>query len=340
MKATRYLLFFHYILADIGIDMNLQKLVNTGCFTKLRINLDEPCRDIKLMKKCQYKTCVVPRFDYSEEKNVCKVGKPHNNTCVYYKNNDKKAIGVDLKQAKQVYSGYKDGASGIWKRIYKETENHPMIGKLISGLHFSITIHISVYYKFVVRDYMSNPMLYYQKYNQEHYNNLLFALNLVRYAVGSLDKSVYRCSLQLSDHDMGLLSSLIARARSTSKPSIQLANYETVFRNISELLNCIECDKCKLWGKIQFIGLKVALDIVSGSIKHISGNDLVYIIQLLYKLESSVYFAAELHKKIKYRHVYFVLLYYVEIATLFISLALFYTVNKICTGRSNINKEK
>lgn len=38
------------------------------------------------------------------------------------------------------------------------------------------------------------------------------------------------------------------------------------FRNISRIMDCVGCDKCKLWGKLQVQGLGTALKILfSGS---------------------------------------------------------------------------
>lgn len=340
MKVRNALLSIYYILCVKAIDLNLRNLVNSKCFSKIRIDLDGPCKDFKLMKKCQFATCVVPRFNYSEEKNICKVGRPENNKCKYYENKDKNAIGVDLKQAEQVYSGYTDGASDIWLKIHQEAAAYPLIAKLVSGIHFSITVHIAVYYKLIVNEYFSNPLLYHKKFNPEFLDNLGFALKFVRYAVGCLEKKNIECSIELSKNDSELLNNVILRARKFSGPPIQLVYYENIFAAISKLLNCIECDKCKLWGKIQFNGLKVAMDIVSGKGTNLVGNDLICIIQLLYKLESSEYFANELQKKIKWRYFYFALLYSVELGTLIISMTLFYFVNKLCTHRNKCNKKE
>lgn len=34
------------------------------------------------------------------------------------------------------------------------------------------------------------------------------------------------------------------------------------FRNISRIMDCVGCDKCKLWGKLQIQGLGTALKIL------------------------------------------------------------------------------
>merc|ERR1719187_2088937 len=38
--------------------------------------------------------------------------------------------------------------------------------------------------------------------------------------------------------------------------------FRNKFRNISRIMDCVGCDKCKLWGKIQITGLGTALKIL------------------------------------------------------------------------------
>merc|ERR1719187_2058416 len=38
--------------------------------------------------------------------------------------------------------------------------------------------------------------------------------------------------------------------------------FKQKFRNISRIMDCVGCDKCKLWGKIQVIGIGTALRIL------------------------------------------------------------------------------
>lgn len=39
-------------------------------------------------------------------------------------------------------------------------------------------------------------------------------------------------------------------------------DYKEKFRNISRIMDCVGCDKCKLWGKLQTQGLGTALKIL------------------------------------------------------------------------------
>jgi len=38
-------------------------------------------------------------------------------------------------------------------------------------------------------------------------------------------------------------------------------NFRGKFRNISRILNCVTCEKCRLWGKLQFLGVGTALKV-------------------------------------------------------------------------------
>jgi hypothetical protein len=38
--------------------------------------------------------------------------------------------------------------------------------------------------------------------------------------------------------------------------------FKTRFRNVSRIMDCVGCDKCRLWGKIQTTGLGVAMKVL------------------------------------------------------------------------------
>jgi len=39
-------------------------------------------------------------------------------------------------------------------------------------------------------------------------------------------------------------------------------DFQEHFRNISRIMDCVGCDKCKLWGKLQTTGVGTALKIL------------------------------------------------------------------------------
>eukprot|EP00762_Andalucia_godoyi_P005296 ANDGO_06838.mRNA.1 Endoplasmic reticulum oxidoreductin-2 len=71
------------------------------------------------------------------------------------------------------------------------------------------------------------------------------------------------------------------------------------FRNITDIMDCVACEKCKLWGKLQFLGLGTALRIMTfpyspGKDKNgiaapcLSVNELVALLNIARKLADSV----------------------------------------------------
>ena len=44
--------------------------------------------------------------------------------------------------------------------------------------------------------------------------------------------------------------------------SILFEELQTSFRNISAIMDCVGCDKCKVWGKLQVSGLATAIKIL------------------------------------------------------------------------------
>lgn len=140
----------------------------------------------------------------------------------------------------------------------------------------------------------------------------------------------------MNSEDYSLLEKITKIARKNyyyNARKFDLMDYEAKMFQIMEILNCIECDKCKLWGKIQFSGLKTAMDILSRSRRILQGKELVFLYQTFYKLSSSISFIDALEQKIKYKYVYYLSLYVIEIVTVFISLAIFFIL-------SNRNKKR
>jgi ERO1-like protein beta len=48
-----------------------------------------------------------------------------------------------------------------------------------------------------------------------------------------------------------------------SKDKVQLkAEFKDHFRNVTRIMDCVSCEKCRLWGKLQTSGLGTALKIL------------------------------------------------------------------------------
>ncbi|CAN0331265.1 unnamed protein product, partial [Ectocarpus fasciculatus] len=68
------------------------------------------------------------------------------------------------------------------------------------------------------------------------------------------------------------------------------------FHNISRIMDCVGCEKCKLWGKLETLGLGTALKIMLFSsdvegeqdLKSLSRNELIALVNTAAQLAKSV----------------------------------------------------
>lgn len=93
----------------------------------------------------------------------------------------------------------------------------------------------------------------------------------------------------------------IARAQ---EKSLLMEQFREKFQNISRILDCVGCEKCRLWGKLQFLGLGTALKILFADADtlitsvpaaskpsfdlHITRNEAVALINVLHRLSMSI----------------------------------------------------
>jgi ERO1-like protein alpha len=100
-----------------------------------------------------------------------------------------------------------------------------------------------------------------------------------------------------SSHPAKELASL--QARHTRSAEL-LSAYRSRYRNISQILDCVGCEKCKLWGKLQFLGLGTSMKVLFAEAEgqlsgqatalHLSRNEAVALINVFHRL--SISFAA------------------------------------------------
>lgn len=75
------------------------------------------------------------------------------------------------------------------------------------------------------------------------------------------------------------------------------------FQQLQQIMKCVGCDRCKLWGTLQTLGIGTALRVLFdndeiGSI-HLSRQEAVALVHTLERFSSSLYFARELGKGLK-----------------------------------------
>ncbi|KAA8514902.1 hypothetical protein F0562_018081 [Nyssa sinensis] len=254
-------------------------------------------------------------------------------------NNDEMTY-VNLQLNPERYTGYTGpSARRIWDAIY--TENCPsypsgeccpekrILYKLISGLHSSISIHIAADY---LLDEAKNlwgqnlTLLYdrvlrYPDRVRNLYFNFLLVLRAVTKAADYLEQAEYETGNSEEDlKTQSLMRRLLYNSKlqaacpvpfdeaklwkGQSEPELK-QELQRQFRNISALMDCVGCEKCRLWGKLQVLGLGTALKIlfsVDGDESHeslrqtlqLQRNEVIALMNLLNRLSESVKFVHEM----------------------------------------------
>lgn len=163
--------------------------------------------------------------------------------------------------------------------------------RLISGLHSSINIHLCARYllnegKLGKEIWGPNVEEFTRRFHPDstggegpiRLKNLFFTYLIVLRAIDkaapSLANEKFYSGMPEEDADvraavMSLLKS-IRKFPSHFNESVMfqgdaqqlMEEFRTHFRNISKIMDCVGCDKCKLWGKLQVQGLGTALKIL------------------------------------------------------------------------------
>lgn len=236
---------------------------------------------------------------------------------------------VNLQQNPERYTGYTGyTATRVWDAIYRENCFHDngsavlqcfeerVFYRLMSGLHASINTQLSR--KFYPAD-QPNLLLWQHKVglHQDRLENLYFTFVAVTRAVAlsiphlmdfnyahddpSTDTTAGRIMAQLAS--TGLISSgapcfnesALFRTVPGEDPASATARkreFVNHFRNTSLILDCVVCEKCKLWGKLQVLGvgtaLKILLSEAEGVPYDLERNEIVALFNTLTKLSSSI----------------------------------------------------
>ncbi|CAG5127373.1 unnamed protein product [Candidula unifasciata] len=206
---------------------------------------------------------------------------------------------------------------------------------LISGLHTSINVHLSDNYHFSAKagigasswDHNLNEFL--TRFDPELTNgqgperlkNLYFAylieLRALDKAVPYLSQEDFYTGDQSEDGDLkdGILDLLsvirsfpdhynekeLFKGNTMEKKQLK-AEFVQHFHNISRIMDCVECDKCRLWGKLQILGMGTALKIlfsedISTSEFQLTRTEIVALFNAFGRLSSSIY-AIETFRKL------------------------------------------
>ncbi|KAM6584010.1 hypothetical protein CsatB_011012 [Cannabis sativa] len=245
---------------------------------------------------------------------------------------------VNLQLNPERFTGYTGpSARRIWDAVYSENcpryssgeicPEKKVLYKLISGLHTSITIHIASDYLLdeTTNQWGENVEILYQrvlKYPdrvQNLYFTFLFVLRAVTKAADYLELAEYDTGNHSEDlKTQSLMKQLLYSHKlqaacplpfdeaklwqGQSGPQLK-QQIQKQFRNISALMDCVGCEKCRLWGKLQVLGLGTALKILfsidghNSPVQHLQlqlqRNEVIALLNLLNRLSESVKYVHE-----------------------------------------------
>ncbi|KAK6132439.1 hypothetical protein DH2020_033816 [Rehmannia glutinosa] len=249
---------------------------------------------------------------------------------------------VNLQLNPERYTGYTGpSARRIWDAIYSENcpkytsgeicQEKRVLYKLISGLHSSISIHIAADYLLDEAKNMwgRNPELMYDRVLRypdrvrNLYFTFMFVLRAVTKAANYLEQAEYDTgSVEEDLKAQSLMRQMLYNPKLQAAcplpfdeaklwqgkggPELKL-EIQKQFKNISALMDCVGCEKCRLWGKLQVLGLGTALKILfsvdgknyPNESLQLQRNEVIALVNLLHRLSESVKLVHEIGPSIE-----------------------------------------
>ncbi|KAI8072419.1 hypothetical protein BC940DRAFT_330577 [Gongronella butleri] len=154
--------------------------------------------------------------------------------------------------------------------------------RLISGLHSSISIHIcDEYFDRSTGTWGPNLQCFVNRIgtHPERLQNIYFTYALVVRAIAKLEDYLVEYPFKTGDNAEDartrmMVQDLIKSTRECpltfdEKSMFQgdharslYVEFRDHFRNVSRIMDCVGCEKCRLWGKVQITGLGAALKVL------------------------------------------------------------------------------
>lgn len=242
---------------------------------------------------------------------------------------------INLQQNVERYTGYKgEAAARIWEAIYTQScftnrvddncTERRIFYRLVSGMHASISAHIANDYLLddftgrwgpnlaEFRRRLGNPQA--KGYIENLYFTYLFTLRAVQKAAPLLQRVEYSSGSPAEDVETKMLVNQLVSSEALqkvcpipfhegrlwkSKDANDLRQQLQVhFQNITSIMDCVGCEKCKLWGKLQLMGIATSLKILFDSSSYgtkdneasllMERNEVIALINLLERLSKSI----------------------------------------------------
>ena len=187
--------------------------------------------------------------------------------------------------------------------------------RIVSGLHASISTHICWdYLNQITGEWGRNLECYKERLHKhpERISNLYFNYAILTRAIAKLKKHFESYTFSSGDTDQDFqtkqkvleLADRAASGPHTFDESIMFQDptvmdlkddFRVRFRNVSRLMDCVGCDKCRLWGKVQTAGYGAALKVLfeydenkNGENPYLRRTELVALVNTLGRLSHSL----------------------------------------------------
>jgi ERO1-like protein beta len=224
-----------------------------------------------------------------------------------------------FKDIRSVMQGQKFGSDGIHEDdlypLDDECLEQRAFYRIISGMHASISTHICWdYFNQTSGEWVRNLECYKKRLHEhpERVSNLYFNYALLTRALAKLQKHLEHYTFCLGDPEQDSETKLkvielisgVKSAPTTFDESLMFQDpamlelkedFRNRFRNVSRLMDCVGCDKCRLWGKLQTAGYGAALKVLfefdenkNGENPHLRRTELVALVNTLARISHSL----------------------------------------------------
>ncbi|KAI0539768.1 endoplasmic oxidoreductin [Xylaria digitata] len=221
-------------------------------------------------------------------------------------------------ERQQIYEQHHQDPSTSFAQTGLENEDECLekrvFYRIISGMHSSISTHLCWdFLNQTTGEWQPNLKCYTERLltHPERISNLYFNYALLTRAVAKLGPYLqdYTFCTGDADQDAATRAKVLAVTQAASSvpqifdeslmfkngegPSLK-EDFRNRFRNVSRIMDCVGCDKCRLWGKVQTSGYGTALKVLfetdndSGEVPDLKRTELVALFNTYARLSSSV----------------------------------------------------
>lgn len=322
--------FFKYFRVDIQKECPLSELSicrnENSCVLNSKDDSNVPKKWLDEDQKEKDKNSISPIMFYDTMKPHSLENNPGNDWSFDRLSNN--SIYIDLQVDKEQFTGYQGGH--IWKKIYDENcwnafdkcNDNKFLYKIVSGMHTSVSSHLTeYYYDDQKKETYANNTLYYDKVGNypERLSNLLFSVNIMwrafnrfadRITSFEIDTGELLKDIQTKGYLAGLTDTLqpvkdfffeeklvFGRILDHDEQKRQFNKY---FTDITKLMDCVECKKCRVYGKMQILGIGTALRILlNENLQELTRNELVAFVNTIAKWTESVQIIRRMRERAK-----------------------------------------